>query len=77
MKTPTKVVSEESTSSNGLTVFVIEKDDGTTQIDLDWDPETHPEYNMFSEMGEEELVKSLMERLQQLLEEEEQEKEKA
>lgn len=54
----------ETSSDYGLTVTF---DDETGTITLDWDPETHPEYNIFEEMTSEEFCKILLEHAEQII----------
>ena len=44
----------ETSSDNGLTVTI---DDETNTISLEWDPETHPEYNPLEDLTSEEFCK--------------------
>lgn len=54
----------ETSSDYGLTVTF---DDETNIITLDWDPETHPEYNIFEDMTSEEFCKILLEYAEQTI----------
>jgi len=54
----------ETSSGNGLTVTF---DDETNIITLDWDPETHPEYNIFEDITPEEFCKIFFEYIELLL----------
>lgn len=61
--TPVRFTSDMETSSgNGLTVTF---DDETNIITLDWDPETHPEYNIFEDITPEEFCKIFFEYIEQ------------
>lgn len=63
--TPVRFLSDMDTSSDyGLTVTF---DDETNIITLDWDPETHPEYNIFEDMTPEEFCKILLEYAEQII----------
>ena len=53
----------ETSLDYGLTVTF---DDETNTITLDWDPETHPEYNIFEDMTSEEFCKILFEYAEQI-----------
>ena len=61
--TPVRFTSDMETSSdNGL---IVTFDDETNIITLDWDPETHPEYNIFEDITPEEFCKILFEYIEQ------------
>lgn len=58
----------ESSSEDGLTVSY-DEESGT--ITFDWDNETHPEYNFLNLLTPEELSKMLMDRIKELVAEDE------
>lgn len=58
----------ESSSEDGLTVSY-DEESGT--ITFDWDNETHPEYNFLNLLAPEELSKMLMDRIKELVTEDE------
>lgn len=58
----------ESSSEDGLTVSY-DEESGT--ITFDWDNETHPEYNFLNLLTPEELSKMLMDRIKELVTEDE------
>lgn len=58
----------ESSSEDGLTVS-FDEESGT--ITFDWDNETHPEYNFLNLLTPEELSKMLMDRIKELVAEDE------
>ena len=51
---------------HGLRVTWSENESSLT---LDWDPETHPEYNYFADFSEEELIEHLFGALKEKLDE--------
>jgi len=58
----------ESSTNDGLTVSY-DEESGT--ITFDWDNETHPEYNFLNLLTPEELSKMLMDRIKELVAEDE------
>lgn len=62
--TPVRFISDmEISSDNGLTVTF---DDETGTITLDWDPETHPEYNIFEGITSEQFCQILFEHYEKI-----------
>ena len=54
----------ETSSDNGLTVTI---DDETNIITLDWDPETHPEYNSLQDLSSEEFCQLLLDYAEKII----------
>jgi hypothetical protein len=57
----------ESTTSNGL---IVSYDEENCEFTLDWDENTHPEYNFLADLTSDDIVKILEDRLEQLQQEE-------
>ena len=64
--TDTLYFTDEAGGEDGLIVTI---DDETNILTLEWDPDTHPQWNYLQELGEEGVKELLMNYVQRTLEE--------